>query len=118
MLTVGTIMLILAGSTALAVTQSGGTGNNTLYGTTYPDVLDGGTGDDVLYGYAGNDRLFGGTGSDWIFVGYGYDYIDAGTGSDVIYARDGYRDIIYCGTGFDYVRYDFWDVLYNCEASF
>ena len=72
----------------------------------------------MIYGFGGEDRLFGGTGTDWIIGGYGADLVEAGPGVDVIYAGDGRRDVIDCGSGFDCVRYDYRDVLYNCEVGF
>lgn len=47
---------------------TGGSGNDTLIGTTAANVLQGGTGDDRLTGGAGNDTLIGGSGSNDIAV--------------------------------------------------
>ncbi|PHS26635.1 MAG: hypothetical protein COA83_02885 [Methylophaga sp.] len=51
----------------------GGTGNETLTGTNYADVINSGDGDDVLIGGAGNDTLIAGAGSDWLQGGAGND---------------------------------------------
>jgi hypothetical protein len=46
----------------------------------------------------------------------GRDSVSAGAGNDSIDARDGYRDVIDCGSGFDRVVADSLDrVATNCE---
>jgi Ca2+-binding RTX toxin-like protein len=80
-------------------------GNDTLDG----DQVEGGTGADIVNGDAGNDALIGGTGRD---------HINAGSGSDSITAKDGYKDIIDCGssTNDKLVSYDKGlDVFRDCE---
>jgi hypothetical protein len=51
-------------------------------------------------------RLNGGPGSD---------FIAAGTGIDVVLARDGARDLVYCGGGYDVVADAFDRVDASCE---
>jgi Ca2+-binding RTX toxin-like protein len=51
-----------------AVDQLGGTGNDTLAGTSGADVLVGGAGDDTLTGAGGADVLMGGAGNDVLVV--------------------------------------------------
>jgi hypothetical protein len=51
-----------------AVDQLGGSGNDTLAGTSGADVLVGGAGDDTLTGAGGADVLMGGAGDDVLLV--------------------------------------------------
>jgi hypothetical protein len=49
--------------------------------------------------------------------GKGRDDINSGTGNDVISSRDGQRDVVTCGRGFDRVRADRKDhVSKSCES--
>jgi Ca2+-binding RTX toxin-like protein len=70
---------------------TGGSGNDTITGSTAAnvlaggagnDALDGGSGDDVLMGGLGNDTLTGGAGNDIIVGGLGNDSMNGGTGAD------------------------------------
>lgn len=61
-------------------------GNDTVTGTKYADVILGRAGNDVLKGGSGNDRLEGGAGNDKL-VG--------GTGADVLYGGDGADTFIF-----------------------
>lgn len=63
--------------------------------------IDGGAGNDVITGGDGNDTITGGT---------GVDIIKAGAGDDVIYAKDGARDRLDGGAGFNRVLIDKVDV--------
>ncbi|HEX8067324.1 MAG TPA: calcium-binding protein [Thermoleophilaceae bacterium] len=78
---------------------------------TYPDgndLLSGGTGADLLNGGGGNDLLSGGKGKDKLY---------GGKGSDRFSARDGSKDRIKCGAGFDRVTADQVDsVSSDCEV--
>ena len=90
----------------------GGDGADQVYGWQFSDNLSGGLGDDILGADRGNDRLDGGLGAD---------RLDGGEDNDTIYARDGYRDFIACGTGYDSARSDKpkSEALYTgCEAAF
>lgn len=44
--------------------------------------------------------------------------LDGRRGNDLIDARDGERDLVYCGTGRDTVRADRQDVLHRCERVY
>ncbi|MCW2961853.1 MAG: hypothetical protein JWM90_2240 [Thermoleophilia bacterium] len=89
------------------------------------DLARGGSGNDSLFGQGGNDQLFGGAGKDRLFGGVGNDLLDGGPGADLlsgeagrdrIIARDGVRDVIRCGSGFDTVIADRRDVVSrDCE---
>ena len=90
----------------------GGDGADQLYGWQFSDSLSGGLGDDILGAGRGSDRLDGGLGAD---------RLDGGEDNDTIYARDGYRDFVACGTGYDSARSDKpkSEALYTgCEAAF
>jgi serralysin len=50
-----------------------GSGNDTLNGNAFANILDGGAGNDSLNGGAGNDTLIGGTGNDTLDGGEGDD---------------------------------------------
>jgi Ca2+-binding RTX toxin-like protein len=62
----------------------GGSGNDTLTGDAWQNVLDGGAGNDSLGGKAGYDTLNGGTGNDSMIGGTGVDTLNGGEGSDSI----------------------------------
>jgi Ca2+-binding RTX toxin-like protein len=115
---------------ALAVSKTGGDGDNVIKGTPQRDSLSGGGGDDRLYGYgakdrlygdSGNDRAFGGGGPDQIYSGQGSDRVRAGGGDDFINVLDETaNDHVDCGGGtFDEVYGDGGDTYDpNCENQF
>jgi hypothetical protein len=69
-----------------SVTQQGGSGNDTLIGSTADDNLIGGQGADVLDGAGGADVLIGGAGDDVLIWHGGVHGIDGGSGSDTLRA--------------------------------
>lgn len=94
----------MLGGAATAATGDPLRGSNrddVLRGTRGADVLLGRGGDDRLYGYRGRDRLEGGSGHDLLVGGPGADVLVGGTGADRIQARDGERDVVFCGKGID-----------------
>jgi Ca2+-binding RTX toxin-like protein len=127
---VGSIVGVALAGTAIGATNLRGNGkltvvppryyvgtdrNDTLYGTNGPDVLLGRGGNDTLYGRGGNDVLEGGTGNDVLYGGLGRDIERGGPGNDRIYARDGRRDVVDGGPGFDEAWVDRLDVVRNVE---
>lgn len=92
----------------------GGPGSDVVYGGPGNDVLcsevldacgDEGNNDDVLYGGGGSDDLYAGSGEEVLYGGDGNDYLyasDSGPGKTA--PKDGGRDKLYCGRGWD--RYD------------
>ena len=94
-----------------------GTGRpEVLTGTGRTDVICGKGGADELLGQGGRDRLEGGDGSDRLIGGAGRDRLFGEGGPDRILARDGERDSIACGGGFDRVLADRRDqVARDCE---
>ena len=91
-----------------ADTIDGGGGNDRVFAGRNPDLVDGGPGNDLLVTGRGNDEVTGGPGVDTIAAGLGRDTIDT---------RDGFRDVVDCGGGFepDTAVVDRRDVVRNCE---
>ncbi|HEY7560680.1 MAG TPA: hypothetical protein VH650_00755 [Gaiellaceae bacterium] len=87
----------------------GGPGRDVIVGTNGNDVLCGRGGNDVLRGRGGDDRLVGGPGRDRL-VG--------GGGNDTLLARDGFRDVLKGGGGFDRARVNRSDVRRSIERLF
>jgi N-acetylglucosamine-6-sulfatase len=96
-------------------TKRGTGGNDRLLGTFRLDSLCGGSGNDVLLAQGGNDRLHGAAGRDVLHGGNGSDRLEGGSGRDRLYggpgadrlaSRDGLRDVVFCGAGFDVVAAD------------
>jgi Ca2+-binding RTX toxin-like protein len=96
--------------------RAGRPGNDTIRGNKGSDELDGESGNDRVSGWEGNDTVRGGPGNDRLSGGVGSDEIFGGPGNDTIFARDGERDVIQCGPGFDRVYADRADsVSSDCE---
>jgi Ca2+-binding RTX toxin-like protein len=89
--------------------------SDTLYGTPHNDVLLGQGGNDTVYALPGNDVVKGGVGNDRLHGGKGHDVLLGGPGNDGLYARDGVRDVVNGGTGFDEAWVDRLDVVKNVE---
>jgi len=85
----------------------GGSGNDTITGSAFADVLGGDGGDDRIVGRDGNDEISGGAGRDRIL---------SGAGRDVVKVRDGARDNVTCGAGRDRVHTDRRDLVNGCET--
>lgn len=83
-------------------TVLGGSGGDTLTGSSASETLLGGAGRDLLSGGAGADRLDGGTGDDMLSDGTGSDAVTAGAGDDmIIVVSDGEADRFDGGSGQD-----------------
>src|SRR6185369_13559902 len=65
------------------VTNTGGSGNDALFGQDGNDSLFGAAGNDTLSGGSGNDFIAGGAGNDTLIGGDGNDFLDGDQGSDV-----------------------------------
>jgi Ca2+-binding RTX toxin-like protein len=78
--------------------------------------LHGGAGDDELDGRGRQDELFGGAGNDVVRGGRGRDVLGGGPGNDKLWARDGFKDVVRGGSGFDRARRDALDSLVSIEA--
>lgn len=91
-------------------------GNDTLYGSSYPDYAYGGAGNDYLSGAGGNDvldgdggadNLFGGDGTDFLIGNDGNDTLSGGAGNDSLRGNFGDdRYVHYAGDGVDYINDD------------
>ena len=80
------------------------------------DFASGG-GNDALTGNAAFNTLDGGAGNDTIDGGTGNDLLSGGPGDDAIRARDGYADVVTCGSGTDAAQVDTLDnVSSDCES--
>ena len=97
---------------------NGTAGRNVLTGTRGDDRLCGLGGNDTLRGLGGNDRLLGGNGNDTLKGDAGRDSLVGGGGRDTIYSRDGLRDVVSGGAGFDRARVDGSDVRRSIESLF
>jgi Ca2+-binding RTX toxin-like protein len=86
--------------TAVALSASGGAGNDTLSGGSGADRLDGAAGNDTVYGGAGNDSIWGQAGNDTVYGYSGNDSVSAGDGNDRVFGQDG-NDTLYGGAGAD-----------------
>lgn len=93
-------------------TLTGGAGNDDLAAGAADDTLDGGTGDDRLDGGEGGDQLTGAAGRDTLL---GDGATSAINRNDKILARDGERDTIDCGGGYDLAEIDLLDAATNCS---
>ena len=74
----------------VAMTLTGGDGDDTLAGSFGDDTISGGNGSDTLSGAAGSDSLTGGSGNDTLTPGVGDDNtIDGGADTDTVSYDDG-----------------------------
>ena len=64
----------------------GGSGNDTLAGNSFANVLTGNAGNDVLVGNSGDDTLSGGNGRDILIGGLGIDTLLGGNDDDILIA--------------------------------
>lgn len=90
-------------------------GADRLRGLGGDDCVYGGPGNDRIAGNAGSDRLKAGPGNDGLKGGPGRDRFWGAAGRDRIYSRDGIREIVRCGRGFDRVQADRRDIVRGCE---
>jgi hypothetical protein len=64
--------------------QQGGSGNDTLTGSSLGDFIRGGAGDDLVDGTEGDDKLLGNWGNDILVGGEGNDLLAGGFGNDLL----------------------------------
>jgi Ca2+-binding RTX toxin-like protein len=87
---------------AVAATLTGGAGNDGIYGSIGPDVIDCGLGNDQCAGDRGNNTIFGGDGNDHLEGGKGLDSIIGGDGDDTLSGRYS-NDYVDGGNGNDLI---------------
>ncbi|BBL73132.1 beta strand repeat-containing protein [Methylomagnum ishizawai] len=81
----GSSYVLFGGNFTNAVAKLGGTGNDSLTGTSAAERLVGGQGNDTLAGGGGSDIFYGGQGDDLIKVSdLGFRQVDGGGGSDTL----------------------------------
>jgi Ca2+-binding RTX toxin-like protein len=89
---------------------------DTIRATRKHDLIKSGGGADRIWAKAGQDIIKSGNGNDRIYAGKGKDVVAAGRGRDKVWTRDGKRDIVNCGPGFDTVYADKFDKIHrSCE---
>jgi Ca2+-binding RTX toxin-like protein len=69
----------------IALTATGGDGDDYISAYDQVDHLSGGAGDDVIYAYGGNDIIHGDAGNDDLYAGSGIDSVYGGEGDDNLY---------------------------------
>lgn len=112
------LLAIFAGD-VLAGTASQVERGSSLRGSDGGDRIRGTDGADVIHGSSGGDEIFGGEAADEIYGGLGRDVMLGGRGDDFIEAKDGVRDFVACGAGYDVVSVDEKDfVLRDCEVVY
>jgi Ca2+-binding RTX toxin-like protein len=84
---------------------NGGTGNNSLTGSSQRDIITGLGGNDTLTGGAGGDDLYGGADNDVLNGGEDNDLMYGGAGNDTLNGNQGI-DTMYGGTGNDVIFVD------------
>ena len=94
---------------------AGTSGSETLVGSNANDLMLGRGGNDTLKGRGGNDVIRGGIGNDRLYGGPGRDVIVGEAGNDRLYSRDGQRDTLNGGPGFDEAWVDGLDVVRHVE---
>lgn len=67
-----------------AVSGTGNSLNNYIWGNDYANILNGKGGNDYLSGYGGNDYLYGEDGDDRLQGNLGNDYLYGGIGNDTL----------------------------------
>ena len=75
-------------------------GDDSLTGAHWDDILYGYSGNDTIKGGMGVDKLYGGAGRDALFGGDGDDRLSGGAGNDKLYGGHG-KDKLYGGAGAD-----------------
>lgn len=82
---------------------TGGSGNDTIIGTTRDDRVFAGEDDDVVLGGLGNDLINGDAGNDVLIGNAGFDTINGGDGDDLIEGRFNI-DFLFGDSGNDTLR--------------
>ncbi|WP_114948944.1 calcium-binding protein [Microvirga calopogonii] len=83
---------------------TGGSGNDTIYGSHDANELDGSVGNDIIAGAGGHDTIWGGNGFDYLYGDDGNDIVRGEAGNDVIQGGAG-ADTLDGGDGSDWLDY-------------
>jgi Ca2+-binding RTX toxin-like protein len=98
---------------------AGGEGDDRIVGESDAQYMNGGEGNDLLRSGEGADFLNGGSGKDELVGGLHVDSLRGGEGKDTIRSRDGWKDKVDGGAGFDRAHVDVGqDVLRRIEKRF
>jgi Ca2+-binding RTX toxin-like protein len=93
-------------------------GRDVMIGSAYQN-FNGGPGSDRIDGKAGRDAIYGGRGPDRLTGGEGADFtLLGGPGNDTLFSRDGVRERVDGGGGYDRARVDGRDRLFGVEELF
>ena len=87
---------------AIAATLTGSAGNDSIFGSIGPDLIDCGLGNDQSAGDRGNNTILGGDGNDHLEGGKGLDSILGGEGDDTLSGRYS-NDYLDGGNGNDWI---------------
>lgn len=90
-------------------------GADRLRGTRKADVIVAGPGNDRIDAVGGADLVCAGPGNDVVNGGPGNDVAYGGPGNDTIFSRDGDRDTLDCGPGYDTAIVDTIERTRHCE---
>jgi serralysin len=83
------------------LTVNGGSGSDTITGSTGSEYLNGGSGNDSIHGNEGDDVIHGDGDHDYIWGGAGDDDLYGDTGNDLIDGGPGAYDFLHGGAGVD-----------------
>ncbi len=116
---VGTLLMTLSTGDVLAVAEPAEEARDGAHGTRTTRVISGTERGDLIYGLPDDDRILARRGADEVYGGSGRDLIFGGSGDDFIETKDGERDLIGCGTGYDVVSVDEQDLVsWDCEVVY
>ena len=82
------------------LTQTWGTADSDIMGSSFRDVVAAGAGADLIGGFGGGDRIDAGDGNDIVWGGDGRDRLAGDNGNDDLNGQDG-NDFLYGGSGDD-----------------
>lgn len=77
-------------------TQTGTGGDDSIRGSSDPEIIDAGNGNDRVNGQDTDDAIYGGDGDDMLFGNGGSDILVGGAGADTIMGNDG-DDLLHGG---------------------
>jgi Ca2+-binding RTX toxin-like protein len=84
-------------------TIQGGTGHDSLHGSSGDDAIHGGAGNDTIFDFGGHDAIHGGAGNDFIRSFGGDDQVTPDSGNDTVYLGEGHDLLLGGGGGHDII---------------